>query len=110
MKMKFAETFELLVNGHKTCTSRVPAQKWYDWYKDVNMEPKIVQAEGLADDESTPIKLLSCTVMKLGYVKQNLYWQEGCSSPEAFQNLWESLHKTFNPELLVCVIFFTKTC
>ena len=83
--MKFAHTYELL-SGHKTETSRIPAMKWYEeWnYKSVNIQPKRTDAEG-PNGEKLPIMLKFCTIVKLGYVKEKRYWQEGFSSPEAFE-------------------------
>jgi hypothetical protein len=102
--MRFGATYHLL-SGHKTQTSRIPAQKWYDWYRDANYNPKIVTAEG-PNGEKQPIKLLACTIMKLGYVAEKKYWEEGYSTMEGFKEAWVTLHKQFDPDLDVCVLSF----
>ena len=104
--MKFGHTFELLPpEGHKKCTSRIPAEKWYDWYKDVNMNPRRTVAEGI-NGEKKPIVLKFCTIQKLGLVKEKRFWDEGFSSPESFEQIWRRLYNNFNPEMQVCTIDF----
>lgn len=102
--MRFGPTFGLL-DGHKTMTSRIPYQQWYGWYEAVNYSPRWAVAEG-PNGMKRPIYLKGCTVLKLGIVKEKHYWDEGVSSPEAFEKIWRVLYKTFDPELLVCCITF----
>jgi len=107
--MQFGHTFELLdpaKGGHKTQTTRIPAQKWYDWYASVNMQPKITQATSADGRQSIPIAIKFCTVKKLGYVRDHDFWAEGFSSPAAFEAIWKEIHGSFNAELDVCVLEF----
>ena len=69
------------------------------------MQRKRAMAEG-PNGETLPIMLKFCTIVKLGYVKEKRFWQEGCSSPEAFEKIWRGLYNSFSPELQVCQIEF----
>ena len=102
--MKFGVTYELLA-GHKTLTSRIPAERWYGWYKDVNLESKIVQAEGL-DGEKQPIRLIGCNVHRVGWVRDNKFWEEGFSKPQEFEDIWRKLYGRFDPDEMVCSVEF----
>ena len=102
--MRFDLTFYLL-DGHKRMTSRIPAQQWYEWYRDVNMNPRFVMAEG-PNDEKRPIRLHFCTIMPLGFVKERYFWEEGFSSPQGFEEDWIKLHGRFEPTLQVCSLVF----
>ena len=48
--------------------------------------------------------------LPLGHVKERLYLQEGCESPEEFQRAWSELHprKGFVTELPVYVHWFAR--
>jgi hypothetical protein len=102
--MRFDHTFELL-QGHKTQTSRVPAFRYYNWYKDVNINPRRTDAEG-PNGEKLPIMLKFCTIKKLRYVRDHDYWKEGFSSAKAFEDIWVKLYGKFDPNLDVCVLEF----
>ncbi len=102
--MKFGPTFDLL-DSHKTMTSRVPAERWYGWYRNVNQQSKVVMAEG-PDGEKRPIRLIDCGVHKLGWVKEKKFWEEGFSKPSEFEDIWRNLYGRFNPDELVCSLEF----
>ena len=105
--MKFDLTYDLIVDGHKTLTSRAPYDKWYSWYKGINVKPKYANAEA-EDGRTCKILLIGCNVLQLGYVAQNKYWEEGFSSIDSFVQAWIKLHGRYDEKLYVCSIEFKK--
>lgn len=104
--MFFKETFDLIVEGKKTCTTRVPAFRWYRWYK--RKIGRILLAED-GKGNKTAIKLTNVLKTTLGYVASNFYSEEGFDSEEEFKEVWLKLHyKHWRPRNSVCVLFFEK--
>lgn len=109
--MRFDQTYDLIVAGKKTETTRQPGQKWFDWYKDHPRLKKIVQAEG-PHGESCPILITDVAKMQLGeiIISEEHYTREGFATGDEMIRVWERLypHQRFDPFLEVCSIRFLR--
>ena len=87
--------YDKVLNGKKTCTSRT---KKYgnpeDWFEQFG----------------STFRLLSVNKFTLEYIANNLYKEEGCSSPDEFKKIWVALHprKGWVPEQVVFAHFFRR--
>jgi len=86
---------EAILDGRKVCTSR---GKRYG---------KPGDTFGVFGSE---FELLAVAKVSLEDVSNHLFRQEGCRSPEEFQEIWVELHhrKGFAPEKMVYVHWFSK--
>ncbi|MEO7397018.1 MAG: hypothetical protein ABIW84_00485, partial [Ilumatobacteraceae bacterium] len=50
------------------------------------------KAYDVVDSDAGPLHLLEVRRERLDWVQQNLWKEEGCSSPEEFRAVWESIH------------------
>lgn len=108
VELNFGAEFFLLDpnnGGHKKSICKVPPGKYYSWYSGINQSAKYAVAES-DTGEKLPIMLKFVTIVKLGFVKQKKFWEEGFSSPEAFEAFWKKTYGKFNPDELVARIEF----
>ena len=96
VKIPFQERWrDAMLDNRKVCTSR---NRRYGKPGD------IFQAFG------TDFELLTIAEMSLKEVSDNLFQQEGCSSPGEFERLWAELHprRGFVPGQMVNVHYFRR--
>jgi uncharacterized protein YhfF len=107
--MRFDHTYHLIVQDKKTETSRIPADKWYTWYKDHPQTGKLVRAEG-PNGESCFIRITSVTIITCGEVRDDPehYVREGFSTGKEFEEVWRKLYRRFDPLERVCSLRFVR--
>ena len=113
--MKFGIFYDLVINDRKTQTSRIPAEKWLEWYdkeeyyirgKEIRVDPPnpTLPSNHFIRLTERPFKTKLATVATL----PEHYVREGCSSSDEFKVAWLKLYGTFDPDLDVVVLRFIR--
>ena len=84
-----------ILAGRKTCTSRTR---------------RYGVAGEIVDSPAGELVIIAVQRSKLGHIAEQLYLQEGLSSPERFIALWKGIHprKRYDPDQLVWLHEFHK--
>jgi hypothetical protein len=96
VKIKFSQEMgEAAISGNKCCTTRS-------------------ETKGRPGDEfeidGARFRILDVGPATLGAVRDQFYRLEGCESPEAFVQLWQSLHRGHFSESKVYQVHFFARC